>query len=377
LLILADITRLKNNEIALRKNLAKVEHLNALSRTLNKAFNLEEGVMFRMEAALRQVSGLTGASMCRLYRVDSGELVMSNSYNDPLFEQTGLVDTQSLGRAQQAFQTGQNCIFAFQDGKRIANDHYILLSSGFQATSLQAVSVQPGGLQPQGVLFLRVDENQISESEDRAIENLYEAVSLQLASALENITLYQEVKHLAQTDDLTRLLTRRYGFQLGETAFRYADRYQQPLAVVMMDLDSFKAVNDSFGHAAGDHVLREVSERIRTCLRVTDQACRYGGDELLIIMPGADHIEARGVAERLRVEIESRVFLLGDVEVSLTASMGVAGYLPNVDRQFDALVQRADQALYLAKQGGRNRVEVDPGPGAVGKSAEPDWSLDE
>jgi diguanylate cyclase (GGDEF)-like protein len=125
----------------------------------------------------------------------------------------------------------------------------------------------------------------------------------------------------------------------------------------MVDLDHFKAVNDTHGHAAGDNVLQEAARRIRSALRDYDFIGRYGGEEFLLLLPGCDAASARDVAERVRAGIAARPAQIGDVLLPLSASLGVAWTTsgttgPNV------LIQAADEALYRAKTLGRNRVEA-------------------
>jgi diguanylate cyclase (GGDEF)-like protein len=170
-------------------------------------------------------------------------------------------------------------------------------------------------------------------------------------------------------DELTGLLNRTaLGTRLIELEAQAASGTPRPVAVVLADLDHFKAVNDRYGHTAGDLVLREVAECIRTSLRGFDSAYRVGGEEFLLLLPDADADAAKQVAERLRQAVRSK--LAGHSEV--TISVGVAVSKPGARFVYGEVFGRADSALYEAKRAGRDRVCVDeqrPGTWPVSASS--------
>lgn len=165
-----------------------------------------------------------------------------------------------------------------------------------------------------------------------------------------------ELERLARTDALTGLANRRRFMEALETEVERSRRYGRPLSVVLLDLDRFKQVNDAHGHAAGDAVLKEAAQALRSVCRDVDLAARIGGEELALLLPETDTHGARTVAERVRERIEDAPHRApsGD-PFRVTASLGVAtadGESPGGE----ALLQEADEALYRAKEGGRNRV---------------------
>lgn len=162
---------------------------------------------------------------------------------------------------------------------------------------------------------------------------------------------------MAVTDGLTGLHNRRYLDSHLQTLFDRAVARRRPLSVVMTDLDRFKSVNDTHGHDAGDLVLREFARRLRKNVRGIDLACRYGGEEFIVVMPDTEQHIAEMVAERIRAEVERTPFSLGEGEAQLdvTVSLGVSSLRRGLDTP-EALMKRADMALYEAKSGGRNRV---------------------
>lgn len=172
-----------------------------------------------------------------------------------------------------------------------------------------------------------------------------------------------ESLELAVTDPLTGLHNRRYISSRLRQAIDSANAGGAPVSVMIADIDHFKRINDTYGHDAGDAVLREFSQRIIDGLRALDLAARYGGEEFVIVMPGAGLAAAEIAAERLRDAIASAGFKLpAGPDVDVTVSIGVAQV--SHGESFESLLRRADAALYEAKTEGRNRVEAAPGAAA-------------
>ncbi len=162
-------------------------------------------------------------------------------------------------------------------------------------------------------------------------------------------------------DSLTGLYNRWYIVDKIEAEMNRALRHGSPMSVLMIDIDHFKTVNDSFGHSAGDTVLQAMGQVLRESCRVYDIPGRYGGEEFCLLLPETKIDKTMPVAERIRRKVASTPFLCGQTPVHVTASVGVAG-LENVPDEglygASSLIERADRALYAAKNGGRNRVET-------------------
>jgi len=167
----------------------------------------------------------------------------------------------------------------------------------------------------------------------------------------------RKLVEMATLDPLTGLFNRREALRrIGEELSR-ADRISKPTSVVMIDIDFFKKINDTYGHAAGDDVLKELSRRMRKAVREYDIVCRFGGEEFLVVTPEAEVETARSVAERLRIAAEGISVTSADGSaIRFTISAGVAQR--KADEDIDRLIGRADAALYDAKAAGRNRVNV-------------------
>lgn len=162
---------------------------------------------------------------------------------------------------------------------------------------------------------------------------------------------------LAATDALTGLFNRRYMEHHMRTLVQDSRQTGKPMAVLIIDIDLFKRINDTLGHDAGDAALREFSLRLKRTTRAQDLPCRYGGEEFVVLMPDTTVAKAFQVAERLRAGIAAEPFDLGGQKTRVTASVGVAGLDPATDDP-DDLLKRADLAMYAAKRDGRNRVIV-------------------
>ena len=187
-------------------------------------------------------------------------------------------------------------------------------------------------------------------------QRLLASLALQVGAALQNAHLYT----MAMVDGLTGLFVRRYFDARVDEEIERARRYSQAFAVVMIDIDDFKHLNDTHGHLIGDRVLREVAAAVKGELRGVDTAARYGGEELVIILPRTELVAAFALAERVRARIADRRIAVGPdgPVLSVSASFGIAAYPDSGLGSAEDLVRRADRALYRAKRSGKNRVEL-------------------
>ena len=190
-----------------------------------------------------------------------------------------------------------------------------------------------------------------------AERELFHYLAEQAAVSIENVGLHETVERQAVTDELTGLFNRRRFQEAMATEVERSKRFGQPVGLVLLDLDDFKAVNDTYGHQQGDLVLREVARVLRETSREIDEPARYGGEELAVVLPGTDLEGAYNLAERVRAGIEELALPLldGDGVLRVTASFGVAT-LPGSAEDMRELVAAADEALYRAKRAGKNRT---------------------
>jgi diguanylate cyclase (GGDEF)-like protein len=196
---------------------------------------------------------------------------------------------------------------------------------------------------------------------DASVGRVISLISNQAAAAIDLIELLETNKRLALRDGLTGLLNRRAFDEALERAVSQAERAGLPLSLLMIDLDHFKRLNDTYGHSAGDTALQAAAAEIRQQVRGGDLAARYGGEEFAVILPDTDGGAAFRMAERLRNALSERVVTVGDETIRVTASCGVSaldlGYATP-----QALVQSADEALYASKETGRNRTSLAGAP---------------
>ncbi|MCS7254433.1 MAG: sensor domain-containing diguanylate cyclase [Armatimonadota bacterium] len=185
--------------------------------------------------------------------------------------------------------------------------------------------------------------------------NLLMLFATQAAIAIENAHLYQEVERLAITDGLTGLYEHRYFQEALENEIKRGLRYRHPTSLMMIDIDHFKRFNDSYGHQAGDEVLRRLAEIFKSQAREQDIVARYGGEEFAIILPVTPKEGALAAAARLRRAVELTTFNIRGMALHVTVSIGVAS-CPQDAQTREELISRADQALYAAKSGGRNAI---------------------
>jgi len=203
----------------------------------------------------------------------------------------------------------------------------------------------------------QADGDRLARAARHAIER--KEIESRLAEAnarLERVN--HRLEELATTDELTGLCNRRHFLAILEQECRRASRTGADLALAMLDLDHFKRVNDTYGHTFGDRVLAEAASIMRQVARTTDTVARYGGEEFMILMPETSADEARHAAERIRTRIAYRSVSEGTQEVGITASVGISARKDGGPGDPDDLIRRADEALYAAKQAGRNCIKA-------------------
>ena len=166
---------------------------------------------------------------------------------------------------------------------------------------------------------------------------------------------HEEIYRLTTIDGLTQIFNKRYFLENLEREIARSQRYRRSLSLVMFDIDHFKRINDSFGHLAGDYVLKMLASTVKSRIRREDLFARYGGEEFAIVLPEIDGDNSRAFAEKIRQIVERQDFRFENTKIKVTISMGVA----SIDKELtDAatLIKRSDERLYEAKSGGRNRV---------------------
>jgi diguanylate cyclase (GGDEF)-like protein len=229
--------------------------------------------------------------------------------------------------------------------------HSLFRDAGIQLQSFLSVPIRSEEDEA-GIVWIFDDGQPFSQPElDQTM-----IVSDYAQAALQNVERYRNAKERAFIDDVTEIYNVRYLLKTTENEIQRADRYQNPLSVLFLDLDRFKLVNDRCGHLVGSQTLRSLSQLFLQCVRQVDTLARYGGDEFTILLVDTAHDAAMTIAQRIRRTVEANVFEAGgEGTLRLTISIGVATF-PEHARQRDALLDVADKAMYRAKSLGRNRV---------------------
>ena len=184
---------------------------------------------------------------------------------------------------------------------------------------------------------------------------LIKVFAVQLGAAVKNAQLYEQ----AITDGMTKLYLHRYFKQRLLDEIKRAARFKRNLALIMVDIDHFKRLNDTYGHQTGDEVLKHVASILRRAVRTHDLPVRYGGEEFALVLSETDMTGAVAVAERIRRSIETDFLEVNGVVIKITASFGVSVFSDCAD-DMDSLIKAADVALYWSKEHGRNQVTAAP-----------------
>ena len=192
----------------------------------------------------------------------------------------------------------------------------------------------------------------------------FSVIGYQMAATIEHLQRLSSIKNLAIYDTLTGLYNRRYFEERFGTEVQQSFTNKTPLSLILIDIDHFKKVNDTFGHPEGDKILRGVASLLKNSVRKKDTVARYGGEEFILILPEAGVEAASMIAERIRKLVESTRFDVGNAHLNATISLGISSLPSHRARSKDELVKMADLALYRAKREGRNRVSLyDPAQG--------------
>lgn len=284
------------------------------------------------------VCGILGTRDDVEFVVERSSGATQRSYSPEYLDRDEIWDVQTTGRMTTVEFPG--------DDKRRAGDE---VSRAMRVLACPIIS------RDKSVGMLVLESHGMAPFEEDTKE-VTRAFASQAAVALENAELYAELTHLARVDELTGLWNRRYCFELARRECKRARRHGDPLVALMVDLDRFSRINDSYGHPIGDRILKVVASRCKERLRDIDVLGRYGGEEFLIMLPHTKFEHALNVvAHRIRRCIKDEPIQTESGPIDVTASVGVSEF--NADRDsLEDLIWRADQMLTVAKQRGRDRV---------------------
>ncbi len=330
---------LRNTEIDQAKNqrLNVSTALNALSTVFASSLRLNDG----LELILQGVQ--------KYFRFDRVRLYLTDRY------------ARQIKSALCVDISGQ---VTHQTAEKITEQEQGLLKEVFDSAatyrSTRSVIYIPLQVQRSKVGFLAFD-NVLSRRHIGYLDFIsLQQFASQMALSIDNARLFERVQELSNYDELTRLPVRRYfNEKFAEEIYR-AKRFDLTLSLMIIDIDFFKQINDNYGHQIGDWALQEVSRIIRTSLRQTDVPCRFGGDEMVIMLPSTNSEESKIIAKRLQERIGAIVLptkYTGGKEIHISISQGIASY-PADAHSAEGLLEKADQALYVVKKNGRGHFAV-------------------
>jgi diguanylate cyclase (GGDEF)-like protein len=252
--------------------------------------------------------------------------------------------------AAQAVHQGKPLIF-----HDLSDDPSTVADVTTNSKEVQSVIVAPLILKGQVLGAISLDSPEADAFDENDLR-LLASFAATATAAIHNSRLHHEVQKMAITDELTGLYNRRGFYELGHREVERSRRFQRPLVAIMMDIDHFKRINDTYGHPVGDQVLAEVAKRCKDNLRRIDILGRLGGDEFTVLLPETDMFTGSRVAERLRLHVSAEPIITDGDPLRVSLSMGIAKATATTP-DLDVLISRADSAMYRAKEKGRNRVE--------------------
>lgn len=311
-------------------------------RSFSEMLTSELEIESLAEKALRRFALDAGAAGGLIAYEAGGELKVAAAHG--LRDPAAVVGSSHVGAA---VRSGERQLVTIPEGVSLES-----VVADFRPKELRVDPLAHKGV-PLGVVVL-ANTRQFTTDQNALVDLFLPSLSL----ALNNAIAHDRVHRLAALDALTGIYNRRFGLGRLSEEFGRAVRVASPLGVLLFDIDGFKAVNDTYGHLVGDRVLKSVAGIARSCLREGDVLLRYGGEELLAVLPAASTQDLFEIGERVRRAVEHSSIMDGPRTVRVTLSVGGASYPDqNVERDVD-LIRLADQALYHAKKGGRNKLQM-------------------
>jgi diguanylate cyclase (GGDEF)-like protein len=346
---LAMDTYMYERERVIARKSAQLAALNRVMATVTSSLDLRHV----FDEVMRCAAELTGARASCIALYDEAERRFRDWVTRGLSEHfTRNMAFRPGGLAEEAFSSGTHVLSNDQPGTRHR------LSTLARQEGIRSFVCLPLTFQPQkfGLLYVYRDDRDDFEREEIELLATFAHVA---AGAISNARLYAQMAELARTDALTGIANRRAFDERLATEAARAERYRRAFAVLAVDVDHFKRINDTYGHQAGDEALKFLAALLRDRGRAgIDVAARVGGEEFALLLPETGTDGARDMGERVRTAVEHSPIHLGEgIDVGVTVSVGVSCYPDHADSA-DTLMRNADEALYTAKRLGRNRTVV-------------------
>lgn len=352
-----DLTKLDKKYFKLT---SRMTSLQAFTQEVGRTLNFDEVC----KNTLKVIVSVLGAEKCCIYLMEEGEgeddgtgrLKAQDSFGwtDEEKKDKEYVEKDDPGLIRQALTTERiHSVAPEEDGQSQVKMAFAMKNS----KAVPSVICAPLMLGPRKLGVLNIEKMEGSPGTEEI--RLFYYIATLTAMALENSKLFQKTEELANYDALTRLYGRRFTMEFLDRKLEESKRYKHPLSFIISDIDHFKNFNDTYGHQIGDLVLVETAKVFKQTVRNVDLAGRFGGEEFVAILPETDYKGAYAFAERLRRAVEGRTIIHPETgeKLNVTISVGVSQF-PLHDTEVKELVEKADKAMYEAKEGGRNQVRI-------------------
>ncbi|MCK4785852.1 MAG: sensor domain-containing diguanylate cyclase [Desulfobacteraceae bacterium] len=335
------------------KGLQMLEQLTPLARQIN-CLDLERIA----ETCIKSIPGMVGVRLASLYILDEANNILHlQKYNHP-FLINNIVSLNQNPPSPMVMAVRSKEIILIEDidthKKPIIRKSQRCFSKNYKTHSCV---ITPLICQDRvvGVLNLadKIDSEKFDDEHDMAMIELFSQL---IGASIGNIKLFEKIQHQATSDGLTGLSNHKAFYENLERELWRCRRYGGRISLIMVDIDNLKAINDTHGHRAGDKVIKEISNKIKQCIRQIDTAARYGGDEFAVILPSTPLAEATIAAERMVAKVGQSSVIWKKEQIPLSISVGLGQY--DAESSPEDMTSRSDQALYKAKKAGKNTVRI-------------------
>jgi len=341
------------NRLRCSGSVCRLEEITPLARRLN-CLDIDKIA----EICIEDIPALIGARLASLYLLDdTSDILHLQKYNHPfLINNIVSLNQNPPSPMVAAVRSMELVIVRDMDSQSEKSEGTDQVRRSFSRNySTGSCIIAPLICQDRVVGVMNVTEkiNGGFSRDEVAVMELFRQL---IGASIGNVKLFEKTQRQAQTDGLTGMYNHRTFYETLESEMRRSQRYGGRISIIMADIDNLKPINDKLGHRAGDLVIRQVSRRIRACIRQIDIAARYGGDEFAIILPNTSLGDAIRVAERMVHMVSATPVTWDNGQIPLSVSVGVGQYDPS--NCVGDVTRATDQALYAAKQAGKNTVRV-------------------
>jgi diguanylate cyclase (GGDEF)-like protein len=333
-------------------NIPLVEQLTPLARQIN-CLDIERIT----DVCIKHIPNLVGARLASLYMLDETNNILHLQKHNHPFLINKIVSLNQNPPSLMVMAVRSKGIILVGDIDTHKKPRIKRSQRSFAGNyKTNNCAIAPLICQDRVVGVLNLADKVDSDSFDSKDIALIELISQLVGASIGNIKLFEKIQHQATTDGLTGLANHKTFYEILEKELWRSRRYGGKISLIMIDIDNLKKINDTYGHRAGDKVIREISRKIKECIRQIDTAARYGGDEFAVILPNTSLTDALVVAERMVDVVGHSPTTWKKEQLALSISVGLGQY--DADTNPEDITSGSDRALYTAKQAGKNTVRI-------------------